>query len=691
MRDLFRRQLARHLSALRQGDPYLLAALFIACLAAYPLLAGPGLLNTRGGGDSPFLLQRLHQLETALSNGHFPVRWMPDANYGYGYPFYNFYAPLSIYITALFRLLGFTFVRSIQLSQLLGFLVAAWGMFRLGKQWWGHGAAGFITAVSYTLAPFHLVNIYVRGDSLAEFWAMAFFPWVILTAERLVGREERRAKREERRERGEAYHVSRVTYHVIPFALAYAALILSHNISALIFTPFLALFILLRWRQVKKKQLSEAPILPTPYPSPFALRPSLLFLLLSLLLALALSAWFFLPALAEQSLAQLGPVTEGYFHYSNHFRGLDLVQPTFFFDYNPDGGHAFRMGLIQTATAILALILLPLATRHSPLAPRHSPLATHHSPLTTRFSLLTLLIATLMITPLTRLLWERLPLLPFTQFPWRFLSIQAFGIALLMGSLALLPWRRWIVVATAVLLLVSSLGNLKTDHLVLSDSDINAGRLAQYEWFTGNIGTTVSAEYLPPTVQPRPVTSPWLSGGQRWQVTSLTGEPITAVLTQQDTTHQSWQIETAAAAALIFPTLHWPGWQAEIDGQRTTIQAAPSSGLIMLTVPPGSHTIQLRLTRTPIRLIAELISLTALLLTVALWWYTPRSMPHVSRITYHVSRIMLLLVLLLLIALITRLWPEPDLPADNLTWDFAQMGYLQHGSVPFNNGGILQS
>jgi hypothetical protein len=31
------------------------------------------------------------------------------------------------------------------------------------------------------------------------------------------------------------------------------------------------------------------------------------------------------------------------------------------------------------------------------------------------------------------------------------------------------------------------------------------------------------------------------------------------------------------------------------------------------------------------------------------------------------------------------------LPADNLTWDFAQMGYLQHGSVPFNNGGILQS
>ncbi len=57
------------------------AALLIACVAAWPLLSEPGLLNsTRGGGDSPFLLQRLHQMEMALRGGHFPVRWMPDAN-----------------------------------------------------------------------------------------------------------------------------------------------------------------------------------------------------------------------------------------------------------------------------------------------------------------------------------------------------------------------------------------------------------------------------------------------------------------------------------------------------------------------------------------------------------------------------------------------------------------------------------
>lgn len=172
-----------------------LAVILVAIVAAWPLLAEPGLINTRGGGDSPFLLQRLHQLTTALSDGHFPVRWMPDANYGYGYPFYNYYAPLSLYITAVFCFLGFGFIRAIHLAQLAGFLVAAWGAYQLGRTFWARPDsntirntqyairnewAGLLTAVAYTIAPFHMVNVYVRGDSLAEFWAMAFYPWLIL-------------------------------------------------------------------------------------------------------------------------------------------------------------------------------------------------------------------------------------------------------------------------------------------------------------------------------------------------------------------------------------------------------------------------------------------------------------------------------------------------------------------------------
>jgi hypothetical protein len=370
-------------------------------------VASRGLLNTRGGGDSPFLLQRLHQLTAALADGHFPARWMPDAAYGDGYPFYNFYAPLSIYIAAAFRFIGFSFVRAIHLAQLAGFVVAGLGAYYLARRWLGSPWAGLLAAVAYTVAPFHMVNVYVRGDSLAEFWAMAWYPWVLLAADRLVvTSDERRVTSDE----GSSLVTRRssLVTSIALFALAYAALILSHNISALIFSPFLLLYLLLGYVLRGRKDVAQAVglssrsvgdqgAIPSPQPSPKGRGSSpLLAAGAGLLLAFALAAWFFVPALAEQNLAQLGPVTEGYFHYSNHFRGLDLVQGGLLFDYNPDGGVAFRMGLVQVGLVVVGGWSLIVRRRRR---------TTNDQPPTTA-TLLWLLggfaIATFMITPLAR-------------------------------------------------------------------------------------------------------------------------------------------------------------------------------------------------------------------------------------------------------------------------------------------------
>ena len=194
-------------------------------------------------------------------------------------------------------------------------------------------------------------------------------------------------------------------------------------------TRYLLLFILLRWlwgwRAVQAGE--GAPVQQTRL---------LLPVLAAGLLALGLAAWFFWPALAEQNLAQLGPVTEGYFHYSNHFRGADLAQDSFLFDFDVSGGNAFRMGLVQAiATALGALTLLYVAIRGRPVAA-----------VPAFFILLTLALATLMVMSLSQFLWDYLPLLSFTQFPWRFLSVQAFAASLAIGALALLPFCRVVAI-----------------------------------------------------------------------------------------------------------------------------------------------------------------------------------------------------------------------------------------------------
>ncbi len=50
---------------------------------------------------------RVFEMSKSLKDGMFPVRWVSDLGYGYGYPIFNFYAPLAYYVGALFQLVGF--------------------------------------------------------------------------------------------------------------------------------------------------------------------------------------------------------------------------------------------------------------------------------------------------------------------------------------------------------------------------------------------------------------------------------------------------------------------------------------------------------------------------------------------------------------------------------------------------------
>jgi len=607
---------------------------------------------------------------------------MPDANYGYGYPFYNFYAPLSIYIAAFFRLVGFSYVGAVKMAQLSGFIVAAWAMFALGRRWLGGAWPGLLAAAAYSLAPFHLVNIYVRGDSLAEFWAMALYPLVFLTLDWLIERPRtHQSGLGDRPWKSQGWPVAR-------FALAYGALILSHNISALILSPFILLFIILRL--IARQGLREKEIASLKE-RVWAIR----WPILALLLGLAVSAWFWLPALAERSLAQLGPVTSGYFHFSNHFRELSilkeqsLVQSGLIFDYDVAGGGAFRMGLVQTILIIAGLISLLLPHRFFRMTRLSQKTGLLPATSIRLFLLLGLLTTTFMITPLSEYLWEQLPLLSFAQFPWRFLSIQALMGALVIGALARFTRRDFIVPSIIALLLVSALAQLKVDFLVLFDDDVTPERIAQYEWFTGNIGSTVSAEYLPDSVQPRPYTSAWLNNGQRDSVRFISQERAQAENLFRSSTGQEWLFNTGEQATqAVLPTLNWPEWtevSTSLPRNPITVQSARGSGLVQIEVPSQDSTVRLELQQTPIRLVAEWLSLAALLAIG--WSFFASRAPRLRR--WHG----ILLITLLITAVGTRLWPEKSTTRDDLTWDFAQMAFLHHDEdgIWFEDGTLMDS
>lgn len=615
--------------------------------AALPLLANGGLLNTRAGGDSPFLLFRLYELLANVRAGVFPARWMPDAAYGLGYPFFSYYAALPYYLAAGFKLYGLSYIASLKAVQVFGFILAGLAMYGWAQRVVKVRAAALLAAVAYTFAPFHMVNVYVRGDSLSEFWAFVFYPLVLWAVLRAI-------------ERPSASQAALL-------ALAYAGLLLTHNISALIFTPFAVVYAL----------IGLAPG-PTPPKKGVRQRVRLLAATAGLLWGLALAAWFWLPALAEGSYAQLGVVTTGYFNYAEHFRSADLVQPGVLFDYDAAGpGTPFAMGLVQVALAAPGALLLFLR------------LIRRRANGQALFILIGLALSTLMVTPLSRPLWDRLPLLPFVQFPWRFLSVQALFTATATGALVLpLAARpRLLTIAASGLALVlaaSALLGLRPEFLSLSDADVTPEQLQLYEVFTGNIGTTIRAEYLPKWTVPRPYTSQEVIEGQPAPVKVVSGA-ATAGRLWQGPTAQAWrvQVEGDGAASLAFPTLYWPGWQATVDGQPVEPYPIEHLGWIGVDIPPGEHEVRLRLGRTPLRAGAEALSVAALTPVLVLVFRERKKIPW--------RPVLLAVFPLALVGLILHAIPVAAAPNDDVTLDFAQMAYPHHnpGGIDFGPAGRL--
>lgn len=609
----------------------LMVVVSLTGLAAAPLWSDPGFLITRGAGDSPFLLWRVVTLAEGLRAGEFPVRWATQAAFGYGLPLWNFYAPLAFYLAAGAHVLGVPVVAAIKLTQTLALALAAWGVWGWTGAWGWARTPRAVAACAYTVAPMHLVNLYVRGDSLAELLAMGVFPLVFWQLHAAYAAPERT--------------------RWLGLALSVAALALAHNISALYAAPFIALYAgalaLTGWRT-----------------------RAVLGLVGTGLAGLALSAFFWGPALAETATVQIGVMQGGFFFYGNHFRAANLLQPTLAFDYDP-GGNPFSMGLLLTLAAGLGLARGWWLARTDPALR-----------LPVLFATLMAALTTWLVTPFSAWVWEAVPLLALGQFPWRWLTLQSLALAVLAG-LAVWGTRRprWLAVGLCAALLWAGLAGVRPTFIPLPDAHITREALWLFDALSGTQASQIGGEYLPAAAQPHPRASAEML--RRAPVPQVLAGQASGQRVSQNGAHQVWQVTITSTASLALPVLWWPGWQAhDANGQAWPTRAAPDLGWLTVdNLPPGPHTLTLRLARTPLRALAETWSL-AVGLTLAVaaaraWrtWLTPRTLT--------------LSGLMLALAGLAAAYAPPAQPTAPLNVDMVRLAFPHRDVVRFEAGRTL--
>jgi hypothetical protein len=335
---------------------------------------------------------RVHEMTKSLSDGMFPVRWVEDLGYGYGYPIFNFYAPLPYYIGSFFNLSGFDALSSTKIMMLLGVLLAGVFMFILGKKLWGN-LGGLVSSIFYIYVPYHALDIYVRGD-VSEFWAYAFIPLVFYF---LI----------------ELYKSNNFRFAALG-GISFAMLILSHNLTAYMITPFLLLFILIfSFKNIK-----------------FLIYSSIL-----ILIGLGISSFYTLPVAFEIGYTNVLSQVGGGADYKDHFVCLpQLWESQWGFGGSAPGcidGMSFRIGKLHILDFIFTSICLLFGLFSKNNIRKIQEYKTQFKFL--MFSLVGFLSSLFLMIEFSKIIWDTVPFMKFLQFPWRFLIFSSFFTSIFAG------------------------------------------------------------------------------------------------------------------------------------------------------------------------------------------------------------------------------------------------------------------
>lgn len=531
--------------------------------------------------DAPNHFYRFVELDWHVRHGDLYPRWFADVYFGFGGPILNFYAPLSYYLLVAIRVL----VGSFGLAYLIGFglslAVASLGMYCWARDQFASPLAGWVAAAAYGLSPYFYYTMFKRG-AYPEMWGLALAPWLFWALRRWIGQPSQSTR--------------------LTFTILCAVLLLTHNLSTLLFAPLLLIY-----------GLSE---LWPAYRSTRGRVEALSHLGLYGGHALLLGAILVVPFLFEAADVQLQRAETVDYHNSFMTWGEMFSAPLpfdpYYIDYPTPHSLAWPQALLGLAAVSFLFAKRPDGRQQKVLV---------------MVAAAQLLILMFLMHSLSLPLWEAFPLARLIQSPWRLVGPATLLLAWLSGAgvMAMPGERRRLILALAAgaSIFFFSLTWTYGQALGFYPDSATPLDLNQFErTHLASVGTTGTQEFLPRWVTKLPDQETLAGAYEQNPIPfRLAPPPPDVALVSQEQTLSSTAIayESPQAFTATVYQFFFPGWTATLDDVSVPIQPSEPDGLITVAVPAGSHHLRVFRQLTLPQMIGTLISLAALGLLFVPW------------------------------------------------------------------------
>lgn len=531
-------------------------------------------------------IARLFLFDKALKSGQFPPRWVDQLGFGFGYPLFIFYPPLVYYLGEAFHFLGFSLIDSVKLVFFSSILFSGLAIYILVKDLWGKLEA-VVASIFYLLLPYRAIDVYIRG-AMAESFSFVFPPLIIWSFYKLTKTFNNR--------------------YIYLSSILLALLMITHNLIFLPFMLILPIYLLFLVLICEKKKKFIVYYIPA-----------------SFILALSLSAFFWLPSLMEKKYTLVDSLLlVNLANYNIHFvYPQQLWNWPWGFGGSAQGledGISFKIGKLHTILSFVSLLIAIIFISLRKMRNKKFFLSELHI-----FSFFIIFIfSAFMTTFYSNFLWNLIPALAYMQFPWRFLVFTGLTSSILSGAFIFLlrvPTLKLLASLFLVpILLVTNLKLFKpqtyrenlTDQTATANEEIN-WKISQssfeyipkeIELYKSNHGTNIvkiDKKDIPQS---------------KIEIISGIGQIEVISSTPSKTNFRTFSPQQINIRANIF---NFPGWHVKIDGKETPINDNNNLRLITFDVPDGNHFVSIEFKNTPIRTLANTISLISVLSLIILF------------------------------------------------------------------------
>lgn len=533
----------RHFSAINSIKYKLLLLLFLLSFIPIVPLLRPGFPPTH---DGEYHVIRFYEFDKVLRSGNWYPRWAPDLDFGFGVPLFNYVYPLPNYVASLLHLFNIGFIDGFKYNMIIASILGTFFFFLWAKTIWDELGA-LLGSVIYTYAPYHFLDIYVRG-SVGEVWALALYPALLWSITHLI--------------------VCKKNRYVYYSAVFLSLIIFSHNILALLFFPFfisyaLLLFIIHRGNRITAQKI-----------------------FLSIALGLGLSAIFWMPALLEKNFVSGLDV----FDYKRNFADFyDLLIPSWgtgFSDTDLANQMSIQIGIVNLLS-VLAGFFAFLNRKSS-----------KKEKILMLFSLAWFFLLFFLMLKGSKPIWNMVPLMNYFQFPWRLLSLIILVSAFLSGGICtILPSHK------------TGLKKIVTGFIIIFTIIITYSYTQPAYYHMRNDLYYVSrSNFIDGTNSPgNAFRTIWLNHQNKREKKKLVIANGDIMQMYVKPTEYSFYVNAEKNESAFLNTAYFPGWTAYVDKKKVPV--FEQNGLLSLKVLKGRHQILVRLENTFVGNLAVLFTL----------------------------------------------------------------------------------